>query len=225
VLGPEAGAFFVVAEGLEEGEEIAVNGVFKIDAASQLIGLPSMMNPEGSMASTGHDHGNMGSLNMGSQTAHTTKAFKVDKSFKKQLTAFYKAYLNLTEAFVSSNPENAQNASKELLAKLSQIDMSLLNGEAHMAWMDYQNNLESNLKSISKHTDIEEQRSVFAIFNLVFYKSLKSFGLDGVTTYYQYCPMADRDKGAYWFSSSEEIRNPYFGEAMLGCGENRETLK
>jgi Cu(I)/Ag(I) efflux system membrane fusion protein len=41
VLGPEAGAFYVVAEGLEEGEEIAVNGVFKIDAAAQLQGLPN----------------------------------------------------------------------------------------------------------------------------------------------------------------------------------------
>ena len=35
VLGPEAGNFYVVAEGLEEGEEIAMNGVFKIDAAAQ----------------------------------------------------------------------------------------------------------------------------------------------------------------------------------------------
>lgn len=57
VLGPEAGAFYVIAEGLKEGEELAVNGVFKIDAASQLQGLPSMMNPEGGMVSTGHDHG------------------------------------------------------------------------------------------------------------------------------------------------------------------------
>ena len=45
VLGPEAGDFYVVARGLEAGEEIATNGVFKIDAASQLQGLPSMMNP------------------------------------------------------------------------------------------------------------------------------------------------------------------------------------
>ncbi|MCT4586846.1 MAG: efflux RND transporter periplasmic adaptor subunit [Carboxylicivirga sp.] len=44
VLGPEAGAFYVVKEGLEPGEEIATNGVFKIDAAAQLAGLPSMMN-------------------------------------------------------------------------------------------------------------------------------------------------------------------------------------
>ena len=44
VLGPEAGAYYVVKEGLTEGEEIATNGVFKIDAAAQLVGLPSMMN-------------------------------------------------------------------------------------------------------------------------------------------------------------------------------------
>jgi Cu(I)/Ag(I) efflux system membrane fusion protein len=59
VLGPEAGAFYVVAEGLKEGEEIAVNGVFKIDAAAQLQGLPSMMNPEGGAGSTPHDMSKM----------------------------------------------------------------------------------------------------------------------------------------------------------------------
>jgi Cu(I)/Ag(I) efflux system membrane fusion protein len=46
VLGPSAGEFYMVKEGLSEGEEIAVNGVFKIDAAAQLAGKPSMMNPE-----------------------------------------------------------------------------------------------------------------------------------------------------------------------------------
>ena len=61
ILGPEAGSFYVISQGLNEGEEIAVNGVFKIDAAAQLIGLPSMMNPEGGMASTGHNHGAMDS--------------------------------------------------------------------------------------------------------------------------------------------------------------------
>jgi len=59
VLGPEAGNFYVVASGLNEGEEIAVNGVFKIDAASQLQGLQSMMNPDGGVMSTGHNHGSL----------------------------------------------------------------------------------------------------------------------------------------------------------------------
>ncbi len=51
-LGPEAGNFYVVEDGLAEGEEIATNGTFKIDAAAQLQGLPSMMNPEGGVTNT-----------------------------------------------------------------------------------------------------------------------------------------------------------------------------
>ena len=44
ILGPEAGNFYIVKKGLAEGEEIATNGVFKIDAAAQLAGKESMMN-------------------------------------------------------------------------------------------------------------------------------------------------------------------------------------
>ena len=47
VLGERLGEFYVVKSGLQEGEEIATNGVFRIDAAAQLAGKPSMMNPEG----------------------------------------------------------------------------------------------------------------------------------------------------------------------------------
>ena len=103
--------------------------------------------------------------------------------------------------------------------------MGLLKGNAHLAWMENLDILEKSTISISKLMDIEKQRSEFVKFNIAFYKSLKAFGLNDVTAYYQYCPMADKDKGAYWFSNSEEIKNPYFGDAMLGCGENRETIK
>lgn len=70
VLGPEAGAYYVVADGLQEGEEIAVNGVFKIDAASQLQGLPSMMNPGGGPGSTPHD---MSKMDMSSSQSGKSK--------------------------------------------------------------------------------------------------------------------------------------------------------
>ena len=59
VLGAEAGNFYVVSEGLSAGEEVATNGVFKIDAAAQLEGKSSMMNPTGEGVSTPHDMSNM----------------------------------------------------------------------------------------------------------------------------------------------------------------------
>jgi Cu(I)/Ag(I) efflux system membrane fusion protein len=43
-LGEDAGSFYVVKNGLQEGEEVVTNGVFKIDAAAQLAGKQSMMN-------------------------------------------------------------------------------------------------------------------------------------------------------------------------------------
>jgi Cu(I)/Ag(I) efflux system membrane fusion protein len=44
-LGYEAGDYYVVAQGLSEGEIVAANGVFKIDASAQLAGKSSMMSP------------------------------------------------------------------------------------------------------------------------------------------------------------------------------------
>lgn len=46
----------------------------------------------------------------------------------------------------------------------------------------------------------------------------------GAPVYVAFCPMAFDDKGAEWLQRSRDIRNPYFGEAMLHCGVIRETL-
>jgi Cu(I)/Ag(I) efflux system membrane fusion protein len=32
-------------------------------------------------------------------------------------------------------------------------------------------------------------------------------------------------KKAYWISAVEEVRNPYYGNAMLTCGNVSETVK
>ena len=226
VLGPKAGAFYVVAEGLEVGEEIAVNGVFKIDAAAQLQGLPSMMNPDGGVVSTGHNHGGepMSQSEMEKMDKEPQK-FSVSADFKKQLTEVYNKYLPMKDAFVASDAHKVMTAATDLEGALKKVEMGLLKGDAHMAWMEYLEVIEKSTKSISKLMDIEKQRNEFVKFNIAFYKSLKAFGLNDVTAYYQYCSMADKDKGAYWFSNSEEIKNPYFGDMMLGCGENRETIK
>ena len=57
VLGPRAGDFYVVKEGLREGEQVVVKGAFKIDNSLQIQGKPSMMAPAGDgMEMKGHVH-------------------------------------------------------------------------------------------------------------------------------------------------------------------------
>jgi len=46
-LGPTLGSSYIVEDGLMEGEEIVTQGAFSVDAAAQLEGKPSMMNPSG----------------------------------------------------------------------------------------------------------------------------------------------------------------------------------
>ncbi|BBE19902.1 Co/Zn/Cd efflux system membrane fusion protein [Aquipluma nitroreducens] len=58
-LGPQLGNSYVVLDGLADGEEIVTQSAFSVDAAAQLEGKPSMMNPTGGKVSTGHDHGGM----------------------------------------------------------------------------------------------------------------------------------------------------------------------
>jgi Cu(I)/Ag(I) efflux system membrane fusion protein len=58
-LGPSLGETYIITSGLTVGEEIITNGTFSVDAAAQLAGKPSMMNPAGTLPLTGHDHSNM----------------------------------------------------------------------------------------------------------------------------------------------------------------------
>jgi len=57
VLGPRAGDYYLVREGLTEGEIVVTNGNFKIDSSLQIQAKPSMMNPQGDGEVSGHHHG------------------------------------------------------------------------------------------------------------------------------------------------------------------------
>lgn len=225
-LGPALGESYVIAEGLAIGEEIAINGTFSIDAAAQLAGKPSMMNPEGGPTMTGHDHGGTGMSSAGESSAPVQSLTETTPAaFKAQLTKVYNEYLDMKNAFVETDAKKVANEAKDVIKSLKAVDMALLKGDAHMMWMGQLETLNSTINAISKSNDIEKQRQEFVQFNLAFYKSVKMFGLENVTAYYQFCPMANNDKGAYWLSEIEEIHNPYFGDMMLSCGEVKETIK
>jgi Cu(I)/Ag(I) efflux system membrane fusion protein len=57
VLGPKAGDYYLVKEGLVEGEIVVSKGNFKIDSALQIQAKPSMMSPKGGSMSPGHHQG------------------------------------------------------------------------------------------------------------------------------------------------------------------------
>lgn len=151
--------------------------------------------------------------------------FSVDANFQKQLASVFIAYVSLKDAFVASDASKVKAESTSTLATLTKVDMKLLSGVAHNDWMNYQNGLTTSLQAIQASSDIETQRNAFSELSDNLYKSIKAYGLGGANAYYEFCPMAFDNQGAFWLSNEDKIRNPYFGDKMLTCGEVKEKLK
>lgn len=150
--------------------------------------------------------------------------FVVDTKFQQQLATIFTSYVVMKDAFVASNGTAVKQEAEKVMKAIDGADMALLTGAAHNDWMTYQQGLKSNLKGIQASTDIEEQRTSFKNFSEDLYKTIKAYGLGGTTAYYEFCPMAFNNSGAYWLSDNVVIRNPYFGDKMLTCGSVEEEL-
>jgi len=151
--------------------------------------------------------------------------FTVDAAFQQQLASVFTSYVTLKDAFVSSDAAKVKAEAGTTLSAIGKVDMKLLNGAAHNDWMNYLNGLNTSLQSIRATDDIEMQREAFSTLSDNLYKSIKAYGLGGANAYYDFCPMAFDNQGAFWLSNEDKIRNPYFGDKMLTCGEIKEKLK
>jgi hypothetical protein len=65
--------------------------------------------------------------------------------------------------------------------------------------------------------------SVYGKLAEVLYRRSEEPGFDkqALKLHRFHCPMAFGGKGGYWFQDSAELENPYFGAAMLQCGEEK----
>jgi len=200
--------------------EVVTNGTFTIDAAAQLAGKPSMMNPEGGPAMTGHQHG--GSPSSSSQANAREKDMQV---FKKQLAGLMDPYMRFKNALVSSDADAAAKEARSLNNALKKIDMKKLKPNDHNTWMPLSNAIEQASATASNADDIEAQRKSLSVITDSYIEAINKFSLSGLNTYYQYCPMVFDNKGGYWISETEEIKNPYLGSKMMSCGETVREIK
>ncbi|MDV7187730.1 efflux RND transporter periplasmic adaptor subunit [Lutibacter sp. TH_r2] len=226
-LGNQFGESYSVLKGLNIGDEIVSNGTFTIDAAAQLQGKKSMMNKNGGKTMTGHE-GHLGMDNKPDNTdadhSEMNKRLEVSKTFQQQLNKVFESYINLKDALVNDDVKKASENSNNLLNELSQVDMKLVKGEAHNHWMSFEKEIKSSAKSIANASDIKEHRNHFKQLSNHLIKAIQLFGVNE-KVYVEFCPMADNNNGASWLSKEEKILNPYFGDAMLKCGEVKQVIE
>ena len=213
-LGNRIGETYEVLSGLNAGEHIVSQGVFTVDAAAQLQGKNSMMNQTKKETSKAED-----------ADLSKLERISVSNEFQDQLRVLFDRYTTLKDALVSGDSNQAKTNASAFLNTLNKVDMKTLDQtEAHEAWMALDKTLKSAGKALSETSDIKGQRNYFKPLSEGMVQAVSTFGINQ-KVYNQYCPMADSNQGAFWLSKDAEIRNPYFGKAMLTCGEIKNVIQ
>ena len=118
-------------------------------------------------------------------------------------------YMTLKDALVQTDASAAKSAASTLVQSATSEN--------------WDEDLIAAAEAIASSDDVEAQRTAFKTVTDGLIEALKANDSnDGV--YVQYCPMAFNNTGASWLSTSDQIRNPYFGDKMLKCGRITEEL-
>lgn len=162
------------------------------------------------------------------ETPKTSPTSKFDAATTEKIMLLLSDYYTMKDAFVKSDTVAVHSTLESLFGKARDLRTTLSADSSN----DYQiiKNLDSIMLNVLAFTDnpawnIEQQRMAFEQISNNMFTLVKTAALKNAKIYRQYCPMAFNDKGAYWLSTDEEIKNPYFGKKMLECGEVTETIE
>lgn len=197
-LGRSVGDTYEVLSGLNNGEEIVVNGTFTVDAAAQLQGKKSMMNASAGMP----DDPSQMKMNL-------------PDTFQKDFTTVLNSYFGLKDAFVASQVETVKTKAQKMLKEVKNLRTNNL-GAMEVSHINEMNKM---LKAITENDVLENQRNHFVILSRDMIAFASNLDKVEIPVFVHHCPMANTNKGADWLSLSQEVKNPYYGDAMMTCGE------
>lgn len=224
-LGPRAGDFYVVMDGLEEGEMVVTNGAFKIDSELQIRAKPSMMSADGGGGITGHDHGQPKPVEYDAMDM-ASEQIAVDVEAVESLEQVYSPYFDLQMALADDDLDAAVAAFEQVEAGVGDVDMSLFEGDAHMTWMKLSETLREQSTTGKTAEDMEAARDAFYHISKAVIELHNAFGhVSDINYYLTFCPMARDNQGAFWLQTVDTVYNPFYGDMMLRCGEIKATLE
>jgi Cu(I)/Ag(I) efflux system membrane fusion protein len=205
-LGPRTGPVYPVLAGLNEGERVVTRGAFVLDADVQLRGGRSMMTMSDDVSSS------------------PPSAPPVSPAFRVSLRPIVEAYLQ-AQAQLAGDELDAARESLSVLAERGNEASPEGSRQARDAWQRVASKLVGHARHGAASDDAGDLRNAFEHVSMQMSELLRLFGnpLD-VPLQLAFCPMAFDSKGAEWIQEDGELQNPYYGQAMLRCGEFRATV-
>jgi Cu(I)/Ag(I) efflux system membrane fusion protein len=191
-LGPRAGEYYPVIDGLKEGELVVTKGNFKIDSAIQIRAKPSMMSQPVKEIHEPHR-----------EASHPA------------LTEIFTTYFKMQSALSKSEDKKLIEAQKKLYEEVTKLSV----GEHGKEFDNFVQIMKELVTPHLAHLDKNVRVEAFAKISATLASYLKAFGHMYPKTIYEiFCPMAFDEKGAIWLQEDDSIQNPYLSETMPTCG-------
>lgn len=146
-----------------------------------------------------------------------TAASAQSKSVSEVLNAYYK----LKNQLVAGNSSTTATAAADFKTAVEAVNNSNASAAEVKAFETVKQKLQSEAASIAATNDISKQREMFSSLSNNMISLAKATTLSDTEIYIDYCPM----KKASWLSAEKAIKNPYYGNKMLTCGNLKETIK
>ncbi|WP_316796352.1 DUF3347 domain-containing protein [Pedobacter agri] len=131
-----------------------------------------------------------------------------------QAVALLPLYYNIKDALVSGDAKLAASKSQEFVKAVNSTDAKVIGETSKKGLLEHAGKL-------AKSKDLKSEREHFAGLSISMIALAKASKLSAEPVYQMYCPM----KKSNWLSSEKAVKNPYYGSAMLTCGNVVETIK
>ena len=138
-----------------------------------------------------------------------------------QLQVVLNQYYTVKNSLVSGDAAKAGGSANEFVKSVNSVDTRTLPAAEQKVFQSLQAKLLADAGSIAASKDISKQRETFASLSNSMISLAKSAKITDAAIYVDYCPM----KKSSWLSDEKAIKNPYYGNTMLTCGNVKETIK
>lgn len=178
--------------------------------------VPAVLRPTASAShTTGHAH-----------TAHSALPRQMDV-VPAGLAETLDAYLALHDALASDRLDGVSAAAGALTEAFRPLTEATPAGDPHFWHMRSTETAAvlENAEALAAATTLQDARVAFGRLSTPLVALVDAMGTpDGYDLAVHRCGMAaDVPEGGVWLQRAGDVRNPYFGSAMLTCGTNAES--
>lgn len=155
-------------------------------------------------------------------TVVNVNAVEINDRLREHTSVVVNTYLELGQALMQNDTEAARDRAeqlREILERNEQENMDL-QPQAKELYTNAAHIIRQSVRNLLAADMIPPIKTAYAAMAPAAYKLAKISDFNGQDLYYQFCPQALDNEGAYWLSRTAEINNPYGeGDELQNCGQ------